>query len=61
MPVVLSHGAALYRDETDRPLPEQLADCADTWIRDARQHAALRRLPDMVPDADLLMQLILEL
>ena len=40
--------AAIYKDETGRPLPDRIENFSDTWRLDAEREACLQRLPDLM-------------
>ena len=44
---------AIYKDETGRPLPDQIDAFCDTWTLDEERERAIRQMPILIRDAGL--------
>jgi len=44
---------AIYRDETGRPLPDQIEAFCDMWVLDERREEAIRRMPILLKEAEI--------
>jgi DNA modification methylase len=44
---------AIYKDETGRPLPDQIEAFCDMWVLDAERERAIRQMPIMMVDAGI--------